>query len=307
MAINAQQVKELREMTGVGMMDCKKALAEANGNIEEAVKILKEKGLAKAAKKAGRIATEGVVASAISDDRKKGVLFELNCETDFTARNSDFQGVASAILNHLMAVDTDNGKVVDMAENNDAYVEELTTSAVAKIGENIKARRYVNYVTAGEGFVHAYIHMGGKIGVMVNVTSEKNVAGNNEVIEMADDVAMHIAAMNPACVSTDEFPQHKLEEEKEIFKKQALESGKPESIVEKMIVGRIKKFVAENTLLEQPFVKNSDLTVKEYVAEVSKKAGSKLGITSFIRFELGEGLEKKSENFAEEVAAQLGK
>lgn len=302
--ITASMVKELRERTGVGMMDCKKALNETEGNLEEAIKYLKEKGLAKAAKKAGRIAAEGVVSSVITP--KQGILIEVNCETDFTARNDNFLEVANKVSNHVLETAQSEGSVIEVVDGYDETVQDIVTQAVAKIGENIRARRYVKLNAKDNSMLHSYIHMGGKIGVIIEVSSSNNgVLDNADVVEMADDISMHIAAMNPACIDESEFPKDKLEAEKDIFRTQALESGKPESIVEKMIVGRVKKFVAENTLLEQAFVKNSDVTVKQFVAETGKKVGAELKVERIFRFELGEGIEKKQENFAEEVAKQM--
>jgi len=306
MAITAKMVKELREKSGAGMMDCKKALVKHDGDMEASMTFLKEKGLAAAAKKSGRIASEGVVSAVIAEDLKKGVILELNCETDFTAKNDSFIKLSEDVTKHVLDTSKENGNVVALEESYDDSVKELVTKAVATIGENIKTRRYAKFEATEKGMVHSYIHMGGKIGVMVEIdSSDSSAVSKPELREMADDISMHVAAMNPACISIDDFPQDKLEAERSVFKTQVMEMGKPENIADKIVEGKVRKFVAENTLLEQVFVKNSDQKVKDFLTETGKKVGAELKIGRFIRFELGEGLEKKEENFAEEVAAQI--
>lgn len=305
MEISAALVKELRERSGAGMMDCKKALAEANGDIEQAIQILKDKGIAKAAKKAGRIASEGAVLSVI--DNSKGLLLELNCETDFAAKSDGFKSLSKVMSDYFMKNGKEEGAVISM-ENGfyDAEVEKLTTEAVASIGENIRPRRFVKFVGGDDSLIHSYVHMGGKIGVMVEVkAASKDALKKPEVIEMSDGVAMQIASMRPECVEASEFPQDKLASEKHAFLAQVLEMGKPQNIAEKIVEGKIKKFISDNTLLEQAFVMNGDITVSQFVKDTAKKIGTDLKIVRFARFELGEGIEKKEVNFAEEVAAQL--
>ncbi|HPA57183.1 MAG TPA: translation elongation factor Ts [bacterium] len=305
MEISASLVKDLRERSGAGMMDCKKALQEANGNMEEAMQILKDKGIAKAAKKAGRVASEGTVLSII--ENSNGLLFELNCETDFAAKSEGFKNLSREISGYFMKNASEEGVLVSMEDKfYDANVEKLTTDAVATIGENIKPRRFVKYSGSDSSLIHSYIHMGGKIGVMLEVqSSDKDAVKKPEVVEMSDGIAMQIASMRPDCIDESSFPQDKLESEKRAFLAQVMEMGKPQNIAEKIVEGRIKKFIAENTLLEQAFVMNGDIKVKDLVKETGKKVGAELKIVRFHRFELGEGIEKKENNFAEEVAAQI--
>ncbi len=305
MAISASMVKELREKSGAGMMDCKKALVETDGDMDAALQFLKEKGLSKAAKKAGRVAAEGLVLTKITDG--KSLMLELNCETDFAAKSEGFLKLSDEMLDYFMANGKEEGEPVDMTGGfYDSKVEEITTQAIATIGENIKPRRFVVFNGKENSYTHSYIHMGGKIGVLVEVeATDASVFGNSEIAEMADGVAMQIASMKPECVDADAFPKEKIDAEREVFTKQVLESGKPANIVDKIVEGKVRKFVSENTLTEQVFVMNSDLKVKDLVKETSKKVGADLKIVRFARFELGEGIEKKQENFADEVAAQM--
>ncbi len=305
MNISASMVKELREKSGAGMMDCKKALMEANADMEKAMEILKEKGIAKAAKKSGRVASEGVVLSSISNN--SGLLLELNCETDFAAKSEGFKSLSDKMAQYFMENAGEEGQVVSMEEKfYNETIEKMTSDAVATIGENIKPRRFVKYNADDNSLIHSYIHMGGKIGVMLEVQApSKEIAGKPEVVEMSDGIAMQIASMRPECVDTDSFPQEVVEAERKVFLAQVMEMGKPQNIAEKIVDGKIKKFVSENTLLEQVFVMNSDQKVKDFVKEVAGKVGGELKLVRFARFELGEGIEKKEENFAEEVAAQI--
>ncbi len=305
MNITAGMVKELRERSGAGMMDCKNALMESNGNMDDAMQILKEKGAAKAAKKTGRVASEGAVLSFI--DNSKGLLLELNCETDFAAKSDGFKNYASQMVDYFMKNASEEGLVVSMEEGfYNQEVEKYTTEAITQIGENIKPRRFVKFNGDDKSYIHSYIHMGGKIGVMVEVkASQKEALSNGDVAEMADGIAMQIASMRPECVDESSFPSEKIESEKKVFLAQVMELGKPENVAEKIVEGKIKKFISENTLLEQNFVMNSDVKVKDYIKETSKKVGSDLEIVRFSRFELGEGIEKEESNFADEVAAQL--
>jgi elongation factor Ts len=305
MEISASLVKELRERSGAGMMDCKKALQEANGNLDDAMQVLKDKGIAKAAKKAGRIASEGAVLSVI--ENSNGLLLELNCETDFAAKSEGFINLSKTMTAYFMKNATETGKVVSMEENfYNSDVEKLSVEAVAKIGENIRPRRFVKYAGDDNSLIHSYVHMGGKIGVMIEIkATDKNAVSKPEVVEMSDGIAMQIASMNPDCINESEFPADKLESEKHAYLAQVLEMGKPQNIAEKIVEGRLKKFISENTLLEQPFVMNGDIKIKDLVKETGKKVGAELTVVRFHRFELGEGIEKKESNFAEEVAAQL--
>ncbi|MBR6422458.1 elongation factor Ts [bacterium] len=305
MEITAGLVKELREKSGVGMMDCKKALMEANGDLDAAMQILKDKGIAKAAKKAGRVAAEGAVL--VSIEGNKGLMLELNCETDFAAKSDGFKELSQRMLDYFAKNAKEENQVVSMEENfYNAEVETMTKEAVAVIGENIKPRRFVKYEAGEKSLIHSYVHMGGKIGVMLEIEACcAECAKKPEVVEMADGIAMQIASMRPDCVDVDSFPQDKLASEKHAFLAQVLEMGKPQAVAEKIVEGKIQKFISENTLLEQVFVMNNDLKIKDYVKETGKKVGCELKVVRFNRFELGEGIEKKVENFAEEVAAQM--
>ena len=284
MAITAALVKELRERTGLGMMECKKALVEVDGDIEKAIEELRKSGQAKAAKKAGRTAAEGVVAVKVADDAKFGMLVEVNSETDFVARDDNFLGYVQTVTERAFET-----KQTDIPALMDGDLETARLALVQKIGENISVRR----AAALEGdVVGSYVHGNSRIAVLVSLE------GGNA--ELAKDIAMHVAAVNPQVVSKDDMPADLVEKEKEIFRAQALDSGKPAEIVEKMIVGRVNKFLAENSLVEQPFVKNPDVTVGKLAAE----AGAT--VKGFIRFEVGEGIEKEVVDFAAEVRAQAG-
>ena len=285
--ITAAMVKELRETTGAGMMDCKKALTATDGDKEKAIDWLREKGISKAEKKAGRIAAEGAVAACISDDAKVGVLVEVNCETDFAAGNEQFRALEEKVAKHIAATNPADLDALNASEIDGKTVAALVTEATATIGEKISLRRFVRYES--EGRVASYIHMGGKIGVLVDMT------GGDE--ELGKDVAMQIAAAAPAAIDRSGVDAAALEHEKEVLRKQALEEGKPEKIVERMVEGRINKYYKEVCLNEQIFVKDSDKTVKDILGDVK--------VTAFTRYQLGEGIEKKQENFAAEVAAQM--
>ena len=301
MAITAQMVKELRESTGAGMMDCKKALQEAEGNMERAVDILREKGLSKAAKKADRIAAEGLVAIELNADNTVASMVEVNSETDFVAKNEDFKTFVKDAA--MMALATDKVEVADLlaeTHNEGIALSEVLNNRIATIGEKLDLRRFVKIST--EGQVAGYIHGGGKIGVLVEMIT---TAKDAEVIAMGRDIAMQVAAMNPKYVSKDDVDQEYIAHETEILTQQALNEGKPANIVEKMIKGRLEKQLKEVCLVEQTFVKNPDLTIKQLIADVAKKVGSEIKVARVVRFEVGEGIEKKEENFAEEVAKQL--
>ena len=311
MAVTAQMVKELREMTGAGMMDCKKALAATEGDMDKAVEFLREKGLATAQKKAGRIAAEGIVMNVVSEDGKKAVSVEVNAETDFVAKNEKFQGyvhqVAEQALN-TTAADIDAFLAETWAADPSKTVAEELASQISVIGENMKIRRF-QQVEEQNGFVASYIHAGGKIGVLVDVVTDVE---NDEIHEMAKNVAMQIAALKPQYVSDKEVSEEYIAHEKEILMAQIMndpkESQKPEKVIAGMIQGRIKKELKEICLLDQVYVKAEDgkQSVQQYVDSVAKANSAKITIKSFVRFETGEGLEKKEENFAEEVAKQMG-
>ena len=301
MAITAQMVKELRESTGAGMMDCKKALQEAEGNMEKAVDILREKGLSKAAKKADRVAAEGLVTVEINADHTAAAIVEVNSETDFVAKNEDFKQFVKDAAE--MALATEATEIAALLEENHAEgkaLKDVLNDRIAKIGEKLDFRRFEKLTT--EGQIAGYIHGGGKIGVLVEMIT---TAKDAEVIAMGRDIAMQVAAMNPKYVSRDDVDQEYIAHETEILTQQALNEGKPANIVEKMIKGRLEKQLKEVCLLEQPFVKNGDLTIKALVAETAKKVGADITLGRVVRFEVGEGIEKKEENFAEEVAKQL--
>lgn len=301
-AITAAMVKEIREKTGAGMLDCKKALAEVDGDMDKAVDILREKGLAKAAKKAGRIAAEGLVRISISEDMTRAALVEVNSETDFVAKNEEFQAfvkdTADVALNSELA-DLDALMAAKMGE---ATVKEVLDAKIAKIGENMNVRRFEKFSNENAK-MQGYIHGLGKIGVVVELITEN---GSEEVQTLGKDVAMQIAAMNPKYVSRDDVDQDYIAHEREILVQQALNEGKPQNIVEKMVEGRLQKQLKEVCLLEQAFVKNPDITVGNLIKETAKKLGAEIAMGRVVRFEVGEGIEKKEENFAEEVAKQLG-
>ena len=288
MAITAGLVKELRERTGAGMMECKKALVETDGDIDAAIELMRKSGAAKADKKAGRTAAEGLIVFKVSDDGKTAVMVEVNCETDFVAKGDDFIDFSSAVAQ--LALDkapSDIDALLALPMASGETVADATKNLIAKIGENMTVRRFVRRTT--DGVLGNYLH-GTRIGVLVDLQGGKE--------ELAKDIAMHIAASKPACVSEADVPAEMIEKEKEIFAAQAAESGKPAEIIEKMVQGRIKKFLKEVTLLGQPFVKDPDQTVEQLL----KSAGAT--VTGFDRLEVGEGIEKKVENFAEEVMAQ---
>ncbi|OPJ61799.1 translation elongation factor Ts [Clostridium oryzae] len=302
--ITAQAVKELRERTGAGMMDCKKALTQTDGDVDKAIEVLREKGLAAAAKKAGRVAAEGVISAYISDDSKNGGLVELNCETDFVAENDEFKTLAA---NLSKQVATTPAKTVEelveekyIADAN-VTVKDAVTALIAKLGENMNLRRFKKF-SVDKGVVQSYIHGNGRIGVLVEIASE---ADTNILKEVAKDLAMQVAAANPLFLDTSAVDSDTIEKEKEIYRVQALNEGKPEKIVEKMVMGRIQKYYKEVCLVEQVWVKDSDLTIKKYLDKKSKEAGCPITVTGFVRFERGEGIEKVEEDFAEEVKKQM--
>ncbi len=297
--ITAESVKELRERTGCGMMDCKKALTETAGDMDKAIDFLREKGLATAAKKAGRIASEGIVDVFV--DGNVGVIVEVNSETDFVAKNDDFRTFVRNVAKQIIATnpaDVETLLAQNFIEDETVTIDLMLKEKIAKIGENMNIRRFARY----EGVTEGYIHGGGRIGVLVAFDTDSSVAGKPEFKEFAKDIAMQVAAAIPQFVNVEDVDASVLEREKEVLKAQALNEGKPEKIIEKMVEGRVAKFYKEVCIVEQPFIKDPDKTVKALVKEVGAKLGGDITITKFSRFEKGEGLEKKSDNFADEVA-----
>ncbi|MGA7617065.1 MAG: translation elongation factor Ts [Thermoanaerobaculia bacterium] len=305
--ITAAQVKELRELTGAGMMDCKSALAEANGNLEEATKILRKKGLAAAAKKASRTATEGQVLAHLEEH--DAVLVEVNCETDFVAQTDEFRELADGIA--AIIASTGVSSVEQLMEQKwpgDAEghtVAQVISSRIAKIGENITVRRFVHYKRAENAVFGYYIHANGKIGVLVEVKTSPGGAPTEAAEALAKEIAMHAAAAEPRFVRRDEVTENDLATEREIARDQALKSGKPEAVVEKIVAGKMEKFYGELVLLEQPYVRDDKMTVANLVAQRGKEAGANFEVLRFTRFKLGEGLQKRSDDFAAEVMAQV--
>lgn len=287
-------VMDLRKKTGAGVADCKKALTETDGDMEKAIDFLREKGMATAAKKASRIAAEGIVAAKIAG--KVGALVEVNCETDFVAKGDQYKAFVNEVVDYVVENDVKDTDELIAAKS------EATVAATAKIGEKIAIRRFAKYVT-DNGVVESYIHMGGKVGVLVEVEG----CTCDGARELAHDVALQIAAAKPLYVYASEVPAEVIEHEKEILKAQALNEGKKPEIVDRMVEGRVKKYYEEFCLVNQAFVKDPSLTIEKVVKAYSDKMGKTLSIKRFTRFEMGEGLEKRSDNFAEEVAAQMKK
>lgn len=303
MVITAKMVSELRERTGAGMMDCKKALTQADGDIEKAIEILREKGLASAAKKAGRIAAEGLIQTYISEDGKVGAIVEVNCETDFVAKNEDFVNLSKNLAKQVTLSKASNlDELLEekyIADEN-VSVKDAITALIAKLGENMKLRRYEKF-NVENGVLVDYIHGGGRIGIMVQVEGQKSEG----LLEVGKELALQIAAANPLFINKEDVPQDVLAKEREIYKQQALNEGKPEKIVEKMVEGRIQKYYKDVCLIEQLWIRDQDVTIKKYLENKSKELGTEIKVVKFARFEKGEGIEKKEENFAEEVAKQI--
>jgi len=305
MAVSAAMVKELREMTGAGMVDCKNALAATDGNIEKAQEFLREKGLASAAKKSGRIATEGLVMSFVSDDGARGAIVEVNSETDFVGKNQDFRTFVEHVAK--LAMHSPVSAIEEFLEESwiskeYTTIKEALTNKIAVIGENLSIRRKHVFVKQGGGAIVAYIHGGGRVSVLIELECDKD---SDALVEAGKNLAMQIAAMNPKFVQRGDVPQDFIDKEREILKQQALNEGKPEKIVEKMVEGRLTKALTDFCLLEQEYVKDGDLTVAKYLEAVGKEIGSPVSVKHFVRYETGEGLEKKEENFAEEVSKAM--
>ena len=299
--ITAALVKELRERTQAGMMDCKKALMENDGDMDKAIDWLREKGLAQAAKKAGRIAAEGAVVQYITECGKVGAVVEVNCETDFVAKTDNFMNFANSVAKHVALAnpaDLDDLNKQKFVDDETKTIEDMISDATVAIGEKISIRRFERYETTG--LVSSYIHMGGKVGVLVEVATE---AGDNEAVkELAHDICLQIAAAKPEAVRREEVNSENLEKEREIYRAKALESGKPEKIVDKIVEGQIEKYYKEVCLLEQLFVKDGDKTIKGLVAEVAKAVGATIDVVRYARFERGEGIEKRKDDLAAEIA-----
>ncbi|MBQ8374480.1 MAG: elongation factor Ts [Clostridia bacterium] len=292
MAFTAKDVMALRERTGAGVMDCKRALTDADGNMDKAADLLRERGIAKAEKKASRIAAEGIVVCYTEGNT--GVLLELNCESDFVAKNPQFTEIANEIAKVIIACDPANVEaLLGCATPADGTVEEYLKSKIAVIGEKIAVRRFTKYVT--DGFLADYIHLGGKLGVMLEMSGE----ATDEAKAVAHDITLQIAFTKPAYLTREEVPAETLEKEKEVLKQQAINEGKPEAIAEKMVLGRIKKFYEENCLMEQAFIKDDSVKVADLLK------GANASIVKFVFYVMGEGLEKKSEDLSEEVAKQV--
>jgi elongation factor Ts len=302
--ITAQMVKELRDRTGAGMMECKKALNETNGDLDKAIETLRERGLAAAAKKAGRVASEGLVETFVNEDKKSGAIVEVNCETDFVSANEEFSSLSKNLAKQASAT---TAKTVEefieekyIADNN-LTIKDALTALIARLGENMAVRRFQKF-SIEKGVVHSYIHGGGRIGVLVEIACEKE---SEVILNVAKDIAMQAAAANPLFLNRDQVDNETLSKEREIYKVQAMNEGKPENIAEKMVQGRIQKYYKENCLLEQVWIRNADYTITKYLQEKSKEVGAPITVTRFVRFEKGEGIEKKEENFAEEVRRQM--
>ena len=292
MAITTALIQELRERTGAGMLDCKKALEENGGDIEKAIDWLREKGIAKAAKKSGRVAAEGLVFAAVSADRKKGAILEFNSETDFVAKNDEFKTFGEKLVQLSLEHDLTSEDELKAFELEGKKVEDNLTELIAKIGENMNIRRLK--LVSTDGFIETYIHLGGKIGVLLNVSGE----ATPENVEKAKGVAMHVAAMDPKYLNSEQVTADDLEREKEIARHQLQQEGKPENIIEKILEGKMRKFYEENCLVNQKYVRDDSVTIEKFIAPSS--------IISFDRFKVGEGIEKEEADFAAEVAAMAG-
>ena len=303
-AVTAAMVKELRERTNAGMMDCKKALLAADGDMDKAIDWLREKGLAQAAKKASRVAAEGVVAQYVTPCGCTGVIVEVNCETDFVAKTDNFAAFANNVAKHIAKAnpaDVDELMNQKFVDDETKTISDLVSEATVAIGEKISVRRFARFQT--EGVVATYIHMGGKVGVLVEVATSEEGKNNDAVKQFAHDLSLQIAAAKPEAVRREEVDSEKLEKEREIQRAKALEAGKPEKIVDRIVDGQIEKYYKEVCLLDQQFVKDPDKTIKGLMAEVSKAAGAPLDVVRFARFERGEGIEKRKDNLAAEIAA----
>ncbi len=301
MAVTAALVKELRERTGAGMMDCKKALVETDGDIEKAIDYLREKGIMKAQKKAGRIAAEGLVRVAFGEGNKTASIVEVNSETDFVAKNEEFIEFVEDLAKEVLVKGNMPKEQFRAGPFGEGTVQETLTAKVAKIGENLSIRRFAKVEEDGVVYV-GYTHGGGRIGVIVGIKTD---AAADEIAAVGKDVAMQVASMNPKFVNEDGVDPEYLENEKKILTEQVLNEGKKPEMVERIVAGKIKKELKEVCLLDQPFVKDGDVSVQQYVANAAKEIGKDMEVVSMIRYEVGEGIEKKEDDFAAEVAAQV--
>jgi elongation factor Ts len=302
MEVTASMVKELRERTGAGMMDCKKVLVETSGDMEKAIELLREKGLAKAAKKAGRVASQGLVKLAFSADGKKAAVIEVNSETDFVAKNEEFIEFVDVLAGMALEAASDELEAfMALPYKNEGTVQDALNGKIAKIGENLNVRRFNKFQTPGVVYV-GYTHGNGKIGVIAGFQTEASAA---EINTMGRDIAMQIASMNPKFIDESSIDPAYIESEKNILIHQALNEGKPANIVEKMVTGRLKKELKETCLIEQRFVKDGEISVQQYIDNSAKEIGKAAKVVEMVRYEVGEGIEKKEENFAEEVAKQM--
>jgi elongation factor Ts len=300
MAFTAKDVKELRDKTGAGMMDCKKALTENDGNIEASIDFLRQKGLAAAAKKATRIAAEGLVGAVVEGN--VGAVVEINCETDFVAKNDDFKGFVAGITNHLVSSSATDIEALKSEAYGSGTVQEAIQELTLKIGEKIDVRRFSKRAISGEGKIGSYIH-GGKIGVLVEVTTDSaDTAGKPEFTELLNDLCLHVAAAEPKFMDATDIDQDYKDREAKVYEAQLIEQGKPEKMIPNIIKGKLAKLASEVCLLDKKFVKNPDLSISKLLKEVEGKVGGTISIAGFERLNLGEGIEKKSENLAEEVA-----
>ena len=288
MAITAQLVKDLRDRTNAGMMECKKALTETGGDIDAAIKLLREKGIAKAGKKADRDANEGVVAALVSDDAKTGIIYEVNCETDFVAKNDNFAAFVQQLGQTILASDASDKDAALKVQIGDQSADEFIKSKVLELGENLVLRRIDRTVVSGEGAVASYIHLGGKVGVLLELGVENAATTQkDEFQQLLRDLTLHIAASSPQGLTRDEIPSDLIEGEKDIFRKQLLDQGKPEAMIDKILVGKLNKFYSESVLLEQGFVKDPDISIEKLLQSVSKEVGDTITVKSFHRYSLG--------------------
>ncbi len=287
MAITASLVKELREKTNVGMMECKKALTEAGGDIDAAVKLLRERGAVKAAKKADREVNEGTVTTKISADGKSGILFQLSCETDFVSRNDNFKALVTELEDALIATDATDTESALAASHGEGTVDAYLKAKVLELGENLVLSDFTRFSVEGEGIVSSYIHMGGKVGVLIEVATGSDISSKDEFVSLVKDVNLHIAAAAPSGLNREDIPAELVEAEKEIFRKQMENENKPADIIEKIITGKLGKFYSEQCLTEQGFVKDPSVSIKELVAQVAKETGSDIAIQRFTRVSIG--------------------
>ena len=303
MVVTALMVKELRTLSGAGMSACKDALTEAEGDLERAGEILREKGLAAAAKKAGRVAAEGLVHAFVSEDRKSGVVVEVNSETDFVAKNQDFIGYVHQVAKlALKSKAEDIDSFMEKEWPTGGTVKEALSQKIATIGENIGIRRFIHYTVEGDGAIIQYVHGGGRVAVLLELGS---AVVNEELIEAGRNLCMQIAAMSPLFVARENVPNDFIAKEREVLMQQAINEGRPANIAEKVVEGRLKKSLVSMCLLEQEYVKDGDMSCLQYIESVGKSIDSKLSVKRFVRYETGEGIEKKAENFAEEVSKAM--